>query len=100
MTRIWIVLLFLLILCNFLLERKNLKNKVREYYKLTFASYPTKIEEFSLRTMKKFDKFFFLMLGIFILISIYSVWKATFTPILLTFFFRNGDYFSIPISCY
>jgi len=36
--------------------------------------------------MKKFDKFFFSMLGIFVLVSIYSVWKETFVPILLTFF--------------
>ena len=86
MTRIWIVLLFLLILCNFSLERKNLRNRVREYHKLAFSSIPSKIEEFSLRTMRKFDKFFFSMLGIFILVSIYSVWKETFVPILLTFF--------------
>lgn len=86
MTRVWIVLLFLLILCNFSLERKNLRNKVREYHKLAFSSSPSKIEEFSLRTMRKFDKFFFSMLGIFVLVSIYSVWKETFVPILLTFF--------------
>lgn len=86
MTRIWIVLLFLLILCNFSLERKNLRNRVREYHKLAFSSFPSKIEEFSLRAMRKFDKFFFSMLGIFILVSIYSVWKETFVPILLTFF--------------
>lgn len=86
MTRIWIVLLFLLILCNFSLERKNLRNKVREYHKLAFSFFPSKIEEFSLRTMRKFDKFFFSMLGIFVLVSIYSVWKETFVPILLTFF--------------
>jgi hypothetical protein len=36
--------------------------------------------------MRKFDKFFFSMLGIFVLVSIYSVWKETFVPILLTFF--------------
>ena len=86
MTRIWIVLLFLLILCNFSLERKNLRNRVREYHKLAFSSFPSKIEEFFLRTMRKFDKFFFSMLGIFVLVSIYSVWKETFVPILLTFF--------------
>ena len=86
MTRIWIVLLFLLILCNFSLERKNLRNRVREYHKLAFSSFPSKIEEFSLRTMRKFDKFFFSMLGFFVLVSIYSVWKETFVPILLTFF--------------
>lgn len=86
MTRIWIILFFLLTLSNFSLERKKFRNEVHRYYKLAFSFFPSRIEEFSLRTMRKFDKFFFSMLGTFILVSIYSVWKETFAPILLAFF--------------
>ena len=76
MTRIWIILFFLLTLSNFSLERKKLRNEVRRYYKLAFSFFPSRIEEFSLRTMRNFDKFFApILLAFFLGMAIISAFQ-------------------------
>lgn len=86
MTRVWIVLFFLIAVCNFFLERKELINNVYRYNILVYSEFPSKIKKSVYHTKKKFDKIFFSIVGVFTIIALYSVWKESFIPISLSFF--------------
>lgn len=86
MTRIWILLFFIISICNFFLERKELINNVYRYNMLLYSGFPSKIKKSVYHTKKKFDKIFFSIVGIFTIIALYSIWKGSFIPISLSFF--------------
>lgn len=86
MTRIWILLFFIISICNFFLERKELINNVYRYNILLYSGFPSKIKKSVYHTKKKFDKIFFLIICIFTIIALYSIWKGSFIPISLSFF--------------